>query len=112
MFNPTSGNSGMWLDFGVGVMTDVSFSGAWRGAAIGHISPEASSGGLIAYVKEGDKIHIDINNYALNLLVSDEEIAQRKATMKLKDPRPLMGYLKRYASMVCSADKGAVYVDS
>jgi len=112
MLNPTSAIAGMGLDGEVGLITDGRFSGATRGAAIGHISPEASQGGLIAYVKEGDKIHIDIPNYAINLLVSDEEIAKRRQEMQLKPPRELMGYLKRYASMVCSADKGAVYVDA
>ncbi|MCL2446432.1 MAG: dihydroxy-acid dehydratase [Oscillospiraceae bacterium] len=111
MLNPTSAIAGMGLDADVALITDGRFSGATRGAAIGHISPEASTGGLIAYVQEGDMIHIDIDNYAINLLVSDEEIAQRKATMQLRPPRELMGYLKRYASMVCSADKGAVYAD-
>ncbi|MCL2194505.1 MAG: dihydroxy-acid dehydratase [Oscillospiraceae bacterium] len=111
MLNPTSAIAGMGLDGEVALITDGRFSGATRGAAIGHVSPEASTGGLIAYVKEGDMIHIDIDNYAINLLVSDEEIAQRKATMQLRAPRELVGYLKRYASMVCSADKGAVYAD-
>lgn len=111
MLNPTSAIAGMGLDADVALITDGRFSGATRGAAIGHISPEASTGGLIAYVQEGDQIHIDIDNYAINLLVSDEEIAQRKATMQLRASRELTGYLKRYASMVCSADKGAVYAD-
>ena len=111
MLGPTSAIAGMGLDADVALITDGRFSGATRGAAIGHISPEAHTGGLIAYVQEGDMIHIDIDNYAINLLVSDEEIAQRKATMQLRPARELTGYLKRYASMVCSADKGAVYAD-
>jgi len=112
MLNPTSAIAGMGLDSDVALITDGRFSGATRGAAIGHISPEAAAGGLIAYVKDGDKIHVDINNHALTLLVPDEEIAARRATMQLKPPRKLDGYLKRYASMVCSADKGAVYADA
>jgi dihydroxy-acid dehydratase len=108
MLNPTSAIAGMGLDSDVALITDGRFSGATRGAAIGHISPEAAAGGLIAYVLDGDKIHIDINNNALTLLVSDEEIARRKQTAPKKPPKTLSGYLKRYAQAVSSADKGAV----
>jgi dihydroxy-acid dehydratase len=108
MLNPTSAIVGMELDSDVALITDGRFSGATRGAAIGHISPEAAAGGLIAYVRDGDKIHIDIKNNDLTLLVSDEEIAQRKQTVPKKPPRNISGYLQRYAKAVSSADKGAV----
>lgn len=108
MLSPTSAIVGMKLDTTVALLTDGRFSGASCGAAIGHISPEAAAGGPIAYIKDGDKIAIDIPNYSIQLLVSDEEMAERKATMKLKEQKELTGYLKRYAKMVSSADKGAI----
>lgn len=108
MLSPTSAIVGMKLDTTVALLTDGRFSGASCGAAIGHISPEAAAGGPIAYIKDGDKIAIDIPNYSLQLLVSDEELEQRKKTMKLKEQKELTGYLKRYAKMVSSADKGAI----
>ena len=108
MLSPTSAIVGMKLDTTVALLTDGRFSGASCGAAIGHISPEAAAGGPIAYVKDGDPIAIDIPNYSLKLLVSDEELAERKETMKLKEPKELTGYLKRYAKSVSSADKGAI----
>jgi dihydroxy-acid dehydratase len=108
MLNPTSAIVGMGLDSDVALITDGRFSGATRGAAIGHISPEAAAGGLIAYVKDGDKIHIDIKANALTLLVPDEEIAQRKQTAPQKPLKTLSGYLRRYAQAVSSADRGAV----
>jgi dihydroxy-acid dehydratase len=108
MLSPTSAIVGMGLDSDVALITDGRFSGATRGAAIGHISPEAAVGGLIAYAQDGDKIHIDIKNNALTLLVSDEEIAKRKQIAPKMPPRNLSGYLKRYAKAVSSADKGAV----
>ena len=108
MLSPTSAIVGMGLDSDVALITDGRFSGATRGAAIGHISPEAAAGGIIAYVKDGDKIHIDIKNYSIKLLVDDEEIEQRKATMSIKQKDNIKGYLKRYSKMVSSADKGAV----
>lgn len=108
MLSPTSAIVGMKLDTTVALLTDGRFSGASCGAAIGHISPEAAAGGPIAYIKDGDKIAIDIPNYSIKLLVSDEEMAERKATMKLKEQKELTGYLKRYAKMVSSADKGAI----
>jgi dihydroxy-acid dehydratase len=108
MLNPTSAIAGMGLDSDVALITDGRFSGATRGAAVGHVSPEAAAGGLIAYVRDGDKIHIDINNHALTLLVSDEEIERRKQTVQIKPAKNLSGYLRRYAKTVSSADKGAV----
>jgi len=108
MLQPTSAIAGMGLDADVALITDGRFSGATRGAAIGHISPEAAAGGPIAYILDGDKIHIDIEHYAITLLISDEELKKRKETMPLRTPPPLKGYLKRYAAAVSSADKGAV----
>ncbi len=108
MLNPTSAIAGMGLDKEVALITDGRFSGATRGAAIGHVSPEAVRGGLIAYVQDGDKIAIDIPNYSIRLLVSDEEIQKRKASTKIKVKTDVTGYLARYAKMVSSADKGAI----
>ena len=108
MLNPTSAIAGMGLGSSVALITDGRFSGASCGAAIGHISPEAAAGGPIAYIKDGDKIAIDIPNYSLKLLVSDEEMEERKKTMKIREPKKLTGYLKRYAKNVSSADKGAI----
>lgn len=108
MLNPTSAIAGMGLDKEVALITDGRFSGATRGAAIGHVSPEAVRGGLIAYVQDGDKIAIDIPNYSIRLLVSDEEIEKRKASTKIKVKTDVTGYLARYAKMVSSADKGAI----
>ena len=107
MLSPTSAIAGMGLDKDVALITDGRFSGATRGASIGHVSPEAVSGGMIAYVKDGDIISIDIPNYSIKLNVSDEEIAKRKAEMPLKK-KEVSGYLKRYAAQVSSADKGAI----
>ena len=108
MLSPTSAIVGMKLDTTVALLTDGRFSGASCGAAIGHISPEAAAGGPIAYIKDGDKIAIDIPNYSLKLLVSDEEMEERKKTMKIREPKKLTGYLKRYAKNVSSADEGAI----
>lgn len=108
MLSPTSAIVGMKLDTSVALLTDGRFSGASCGAAIGHISPEAAAGGPIAYIKDGDKIAIDIPNYRLKLLISDEEMEERKKTMKIREPKKLTGYLKRYAKNVSSADKGAI----
>ena len=107
MLSPTSAIAGMGLDKDVALITDGRFSGATRGAAIGHVSPEAVSGGTIAYVKDGDIICIDIPNYSIKLDVSDEELAKRKAEMPIKN-KEVSGYLKRYAAQVSSADKGAI----
>lgn len=109
MLSPTSAIAGMGLDKEVALITDGRFSGATRGAAIGHIAPEAAAGGLIAYVKEGDIISIDINNYSIELLVPEEEINKRKKEIKIKEKTDLIGYIKRYSKMVTSADKGAVF---
>ena len=108
MLSPTSAIAGQGLDKEVALITDGRFSGATRGASIGHISPEAVSGGLISYVKEGDIISINIPEYKIELKVSDEEIAKRKKEMPIKHKTDLEGYLKRYARMVSSADKGAI----
>ena len=107
MLSPTSAIAGMGLDKDVALITDGRFSGATRGASIGHVSPEAVSGGPIAYVKDGDIIAIDIPNYSITLKVSDEELAKRKAETVLKK-KEVSGYLKRYAQQVSSADKGAI----
>lgn len=108
MLGPTSAIAGMGLDKSVALITDGRFSGATRGAAIGHISPEAASGGLIALVQEGDLIDIDIPAKHLNLMVPEAEIASRRASFEAPKRAPLSGYLKRYAAMVSSADQGAV----
>ena len=108
MLSPTSAIAGMGLDKEVALITDGRFSGATRGAAIGHITPEAVKGGLIAYVKDGDQIAINIPDYSIELLVDDEEIARRKAEMPIKEKKDVKGYLKRYSKLVSGADKGAV----
>ncbi len=108
MLSPTSAIAGMGLDKDVALITDGRFSGATRGAAIGHVSPEAVSGGLIAYVKDGDIISINIPEYKISLKVSDEEIAKRKQVTDLKVKTDIKGVLRRYSQMVSSADKGAV----
>lgn len=108
MLSPTSAIAGMGLDKDVALITDGRFSGATRGAAIGHVSPEAVSGGKIAYVQDGDMISIDIPNYTITLEVSDEELEKRKQTMPILKKDHLTGYLKRYAKLVSSADKGAI----
>jgi len=108
MLNPTSAIQGMGLGSSVALITDGRFSGATRGASIGHVSPEAVSGGTIAYVKDGDIISINIPAYKIELKVSDEELAKRRTEMPLKRKENISGYLKRYAATVSSADKGAV----
>lgn len=108
MLSPTSAIQGAGLGSTVALITDVRFSGATRGAAIGHVSPEAVNGGTIAYVKDGDMISINIPEYSITLEVSDEELEERKKTMPIKRKENITGYLKRYASMVSSADKGAI----
>ena len=108
MLSPTSAIAGMGLDKDVALITDGRFSGATRGAAIGHVSPEAVNGGTIAYVQDGDIISIDIPNHSIQLEVSDEELAERKKTTKILVKENLTGYLKRYSKMVSSADKGAM----
>ncbi len=108
MLSPTSAIAGMGLDKDVALITDGRFSGATRGASIGHISPEAVSGGIIAYVKDGDIISINIPEYSIELKVSNEEIEERKKTMEIKRKTDIGGALARYAAQVSSADKGAV----
>lgn len=108
MLNPTSAIMGMGLGSTVALITDGRFSGASRGAAIGHVSPEAAVGGPIALIKEGDQIQIDIKNNTLNVLLSDEVLEQRKKEWKPIEPKIKTGYLRRYASMVTSANKGAI----
>ena len=108
MLNPTSAIAGMGLGSTVALITDGRFSGASRGASIGHVSPEAAVGGPIALVEEGDIISIDIDNHQLNVLVSDEEMAAGKAKWQPREPKVTTGYLARYASLVTSGDKGAI----
>ena len=108
MLNPTSAIAGMGLGSSVALITDGRFSGASRGASIGHVSPEAAVGGPIALVHEGDRIFIDIPNHKLELRVSDEELARRKAEWKPRTPRINEGYLKRYAALVTSGNRGAI----
>lgn len=108
MLNPTSAIAGMGLGSSVALITDGRFSGASRGASIGHVSPEAAVGGPIAFIEEGDTIAIDIPANTINVKVSDEELEKRKALWTPKEPKVKTGYLARYASMVTSADKGAI----
>ena len=108
MLSPTSEIAGMGLDKDVALITDGRFSGATRGASIGHISPEAAVGGTIAFVEEDDMIHIDIPNHILEVQISDEELEARKVGWKPKTPSITTGYLKRYAALVTSANTGAV----
>ena len=108
MLNPTSAICGMGLGESVALITDGRFSGATRGASIGHVSPEAAAGGTIGLVEEGDLISIDIPNCKIQLEVSDEELARRKAAWVCPEPKVKTGYLARYAKMVTSADKGAI----
>lgn len=108
MLNPTSVLAGMGLDKDVALLTDGRFSGATRGACIGHISPEAQEGGNIALIEEGDLIEIDIPRRKLNVKVSDKELARRKSVWKCPAPKVKSGYLARYAALVSSAAEGAV----
>ena len=108
MLNPTSAIAGMGLGSSVALITDGRFSGASRGASIGHVSPEAAVGGPIALVEEGDLIQIDIPNLSIHLDVSDEELAKRKANWTPREPKVTTGYLARYAAMVTSGNRGAI----
>ena len=108
MLNPTSAIMGSGLGNCVALITDGRFSGATRGAAIGHVSPEAAVGGPIALVEEGDMIEIDIPANTINVKVSDEELAKRKAAWQPRQPRITTGYLARYAKQVTSGASGAV----
>jgi dihydroxy-acid dehydratase len=108
MLNPTSAIAGMGLGSSVALITDGRFSGASRGASIGHVSPEAALGGPIALVEEGDIISIDIPKLSLSLKVSDEELAERKAKWQPREPKVTTGYLARYEKMVTSGNRGAI----
>lgn len=108
MLNPTSAIAGMGLGSSVALITDGRFSGASRGASIGHVSPEAAVGGPIAFIEEGDIIAIDIPANTINVKVSDEVLAERKAKWQPREPKVTTGYLARYASMVTSGNRGAV----
>ena len=108
MLNPTSAIAGMGLGDSVALITDGRFSGASRGASIGHVSPEAAVGGPIALIEEGDIIKIDIPNNSLNVDVSDEELAKRKEKQQPREPKITDGYLRRYAALVTSGNRGAV----
>lgn len=108
MLNPTSAIAGMGLDKEVALITDGRFSGATRGASIGHVCPEAAQGGPIAFIQEGDSISIDIPNCKIDLLVSSEELSRRKAAWVCPEPKVKTGYLARYARSVTSAARGAV----
>ncbi len=108
MLSPTSAIAGMGLDKEVALITDGRFSGATRGASIGHVSPEALRGGTIAYIEEGDLIAIDIPNYRVDLLVSEEILAERRQTTVIQPKNEVTGYLSRYSRYVSSADRGAV----
>ena len=110
MLLPTASIAGMGLDKSVALITDGRFSGATRGASIGHVSPEAAEGGPIGLVCDGDVISIDMVNYSINLEISDEEMTRRRKQFK-PVIKPVSGYLKRYAAQVTSADKGAVFKD-
>jgi dihydroxy-acid dehydratase len=108
MLNPTSALAGMNLDKSVALLTDGRFSGASRGASIGHCSPEAANGGNIALIENGDIISIDIENHSINLEVTDQVLLERRKNLKEYKPKVLTGWLKRYAKAVTSADKGAI----
>ena len=108
MLNPTSAIMGRGLGSTVALITDGRFSGATRGACIGHVSPEAAVGGPIALVEDGDIIEINIPENTINLVVSDEELAKRRAEWKPREPKITTGYLARYAKLVSSGAQGAV----
>ena len=108
MLNPTSAIAGMGLGSSVALITDGRFSGASRGASIGHVSPEAAVGGPIAFVEEGDIIKIDIPNMKLDFVISDEELAKRKANWTPREPKVTTGYLSRYEKLVTSGNRGAI----
>ena len=111
MLSPTATLAGMGLDSTCALVTDGRFSGVSRGASIGHVSPEAAASGLMAYVRDGDQIAIDIPNHSIQLLVSDEELEKRKVETVPQPPKQVSGYLKRYRAMVTSANRGAILDD-
>jgi len=108
MLNPTSAIMGRGLGSSVALITDGRFSGATRGASIGHVSPEAAVGGNIALVEEGDIIKINIDENTIDFIVSDEELEKRRASWKPRQPKITTGYLARYAALVTSGNRGAV----
>ena len=108
MLSPTAALAGMGLDFTCALVTDGRFSGVSRGASIGHVSPEAAAGGLLAYVQDGDQIEINIPAHSIRLLVDDAELQRRMAATRPLPPKQVTGYLKRYRSMVTSANRGAI----
>jgi dihydroxy-acid dehydratase len=109
MLSPTAALAGMEMDKQVALITDGRFSGASRGAAIGHISPEAAAGGPLAALRDGDMIEIDIPRKTLNVQLTDDQIRQRLAKLPPFEPKIKTGYLARYARLVSSADRGAVF---
>ena len=111
MLSPTAALAGRGLDRTCALITDGRFSGVSRGGSIGHISPEAAAGGLLAYVLDGDPIRIDIKNHRLELLVPEEEIQRRKEEISIKEPKAVAGYLRRYRALVTSASQGAILDD-
>ena len=108
MLSPTAALAGMGLDSTCALVTDGRFSGVSRGASIGHVSPEAAAGGLLAYVQDGDRIAVDIPNHSIQLLVDEAEIAKRRTAKAPQPPKQVTGYLKRYRAMVTSANMGAI----
>lgn len=112
MLSPTAALAGMGLDSSCALITDGRFSGVSRGASIGHVSPEAASGGLLAYVEDGDMISIDIPAHRIELLVGEDELKRRREHTGSKKLRPVSGYLKRYRALVSSADRGAILDDT
>ena len=108
MLNPTSAIAGMGLASSVALITDGRFSGASRGASIGHVSPEAAVGGPIALIEEGDIINIDIPNHTINVDVSDHVLEERRKNWKPREPKITTGYLARYREMVTSGNRGAI----
>lgn len=112
MLTPTSSIAGMGLDASVALITDGRFSGGTKGASIGHISPEAAQGGLIAIIEESDQIKIDIPSKTIELLISKAEIARRFSGWKKPEPKIKTGYMARYAKMVSSAGNGAIFKDN
>lgn len=112
MLSPTAALAGMGLDSSCALITDGRFSGVSRGASIGHVSPEAASGGLLAYVEDGDMISIDIPAHRIELLIGEDELKRRRERTGSKKLRPVSGYLKRYRALVSSADRGAILDDT
>ena len=108
MLNPTSAIAGMGLGASVALITDGRFSGASRGASIGHVSPEAAVGGPIALVEEGDRIHINIPENTIQVEVSEEELERRRAAWQPREPKVTTGYLARYRELVTSGNRGAI----